>query len=92
MECKPESVSNHKYIITAVDYFTKQVEAMETFNNTTLTFSSFIFNHIISRFGIPNQLVSDHSKHFKNEIFEELSSLLKFWHEFTAPYYPQANG
>jgi hypothetical protein len=52
----------------------------------------FFFNHIISCFGVPLQLVSDHRKHFKNEIFVELSSRLGFSHEFASPYYPQSNG
>jgi transposase InsO family protein len=38
------------------------------------------------------QLVSDHGKHFENEIFIELSSRLGFSHEFASPYYPQSNG
>jgi transposase InsO family protein len=36
--------------------------------------------------------VSDHGKHFENEIFVELSSRLGFSHEFASPYYPQSNG
>jgi len=52
---------------------------------------SLFFNHVISCFGIPKELISDHGNHFENEIFEELSSLLSFFHEFATPYYPQAN-
>jgi hypothetical protein len=52
----------------------------------------FFFKHVISHFGVPLQLVSDHEKHFENEIFVELSSRLGFSHEFASPYYPQSNG
>jgi transposase InsO family protein len=65
---------------------------MPTFNNTADTATRFFFNHVISRFGVPLQLVSDHGKHFENEIFVELSSRLGFSHEFASPYYPQSNG
>jgi transposase InsO family protein len=41
---------------------------------------------------VPLQLVSDHGKHFENEVFTELSNKLGFTHEFTSPYYPQSNG
>jgi len=71
---------------------TECAEAMLTFNKTTLTVACFFFNHIISRFCMPKQLVSDHDKNFKNEISEEFSSLLKLRHEFMTPYYPQFNG
>jgi hypothetical protein len=65
---------------------------MSTFNNTTDTAVHFFFNHVISRFGVPLQLVFDHGKHFENDIFVELSSQLGFSHEFASPYYPQSNG
>jgi hypothetical protein len=92
MTCNPPSSNGHKYIVVAVDYFTKWAEAMPTFNNTADTAARFFFNHVISRFGVPLQLVSDHGKHFENEIFVELSSRLGFSHEFASPYYPQSNG
>ena len=92
MSCNPTSNNGHKYIVVAVDYFTKWVEAMPTFNNTTDTVARFFFNHVISLFGVPFQLVSDHGKHFEKEIFVELSSRLGFSHEFASPYYPQSNG
>jgi hypothetical protein len=50
------------------------------------------FNHVISHFVIPLQLVSDHGKHFKNEIFVKISSKLGFSHKFASPYYPHSNG
>jgi hypothetical protein len=92
MTCNPPSSNGHKYIIVAVDYLTKWVESMPTFNNTADTATRFFFNHVISLFGVPLQLVSDHGKHFENEIFIELSSKLRFSHEFASPYYPQSNG
>jgi hypothetical protein len=92
MTCNPPSNNGHKYIVVAVDYFTKWAEAMPTFNNTADTAVRFFFNHVISRFGVPLQLVSDHGKHFENEIFVKLSSRLGFSHEFASPYYPQSNG
>jgi hypothetical protein len=92
MTCNPPSSNGHNYITVALDYFNKWVEAMPTFNNTTDIATHFFFNHVISHFGVPLQLVSDHGKHFKNEIFVELSSWLGFSHEFASPYYPHSNG
>jgi hypothetical protein len=87
MTCNPPSSNGHKYIVVVVDYFTKWVEAMPIFNNTIDTIACFFFNHVISFFGVPLQLVYDHGKHFKNEIFVKLSSRLGFSHEFSSPYY-----
>jgi hypothetical protein len=92
MTCNPPSSNGHKWIVVEVDYFTKWVEAMPTFNNTTDTTSRFFFNQVITYFRVPLQLESDHYKHFENEIFIELSSRLGFSHEFSSPYYPHSNG
>lgn len=64
---------------------------MPTFNYTTMITTHFFLNHVISRFGVPKQLISNHGKHFDNETFKEISSLICFRHEFSTPYYPQAN-
>ena len=89
MECRPTSANGHKYIIVAVDYFTKWAEAMPTFNCKADTAARFFFNHVITRFGVPKQLVSDHGSHFEDCVWRELSTLLKFEHQFSSAYYPQ---
>jgi len=92
MEYKPTSVIGHHYIIVAIDYFTKWAEDIPTFNCTAMTTTFFFLNHVISLFGVPKLLISDHGKHLENEIFEEFSLLLGVFHAFTIPYYPRANG
>eukprot|EP00253_Pinus_taeda_P019291 PITA_19291 len=44
--CNPPSAANHKYIIVAVDYFTKWAEAMPTYNNDSDTATLFLFNQV----------------------------------------------
>ena len=91
MQCKPTSAGGHSYIIVAVDYFTKWAEAMPTFLNDGCTAAPFLFNHIITHFGIPHAIVTDHGVHFKNQMMSELHVKLGFFHENSSPYYPQAN-
>ena len=62
--CNPPSAKGHKYIIVAVDYFKKWVEAMPTFGNDGETSTLFLFNYVIARFGIPKKIVTDHGSHF----------------------------
>lgn len=62
----------HMYIIVAVDYFMKWVEAMPTFGNDGKTMIFFRFNHIIARFGVPKEIVRDHSSYFLNTMIIEL--------------------
>ena len=90
--CHPISSRGHHYIIVAIDYFTKWVEAMPTFNNDGETTTLFIFNQIIARFDIPKEIFIDHGSHFQNKMMYELTSKLWFKKEHLSPYYPQENG
>ena len=92
MHCKPTPTRGHGYIIIAMDYFTKLAEAMPTYAEDGKTAALFLFNHIISRFGEPQSIVTNHGSHFHNQMMEELSAKLGFHHENCTPYYPQANG
>jgi hypothetical protein len=90
--CHPPSAMGHHYIIVAVEYFTKWVKAMPTFNNDGETSSLFLFNQMIERFDIPKEIVADHGSHFQNKMMFELTSNLGLRQEHSSPYYPQANG
>ena len=87
MHCNPTSVKGHGYIIIAIDYFTKWVEAMPTCVEDGNTATLFLFNHVIARFGVPQSIVTNHGSHFHNQMMEELSAKLGFLHENSMPYY-----
>jgi hypothetical protein len=76
--CHSASARGNRYIIIGVDYFTKWVKAMPTFNNDGETAALFIFNHIVARFGIPKEIVTDHDSRFQNKMMIELTSKLGF--------------
>lgn len=88
----PRSAGGHGFIIVAVDYFTKWAEAMPTLTKYGHTAVQFLFNHVISRFGVPQAIVTDHGKHFWNHMMTELTTQLGLKHDSSTPYYPQSNG
>ena len=90
--CNPHLAGGHAYIILVVDYFTKWAEAMPTFSADGKTAATFLFNHIIARFGIPQAIITDHGSHFRNIMMTELTDQLGLRHDSSTPYYPQANG
>jgi hypothetical protein len=92
VNCNPTLVGGHQHIIAVVNYFTKWVEAMPSikFNGNTATF--FVFNQIITRFGILSENGTDHGSHFQNEMMVELASKMGFKHGHSSPYYLQENG
>ena len=64
MDSNPTSTRGHHHIIVAVDYFMKWAEAMPTVKSDGETAAHFVFNQIITRFGILKELVTDHGSHF----------------------------
>ena len=64
MDCNLASARGHHHIIVAVDYFMKWDEAMTTVKSDGEIATHFIFNQIITQFGILNELVTNHGRHF----------------------------
>nr|CAN73091.1 hypothetical protein VITISV_041303 [Vitis vinifera] len=55
----PKSSNGHEFILVAIDYFTKWVEAASYVRLTSARVPSFIKSHIICRYRIPHELISD---------------------------------
>ena len=70
----------------------KWAEAMPTITFDGEIAAHFMFNQIITQFGIPKELVTNHGRHFQNKMMEELASKLGYKQEHSSSYYLQANG
>ena len=81
-----------KYIILAMDYATKWVEARAIVKNVTLATASFFFEEIMMHFGHPLELVSHRKKHFLNDVIINITSRYLIKHQKTTPYNLKANG
>src|ERR1044072_1758571 len=87
----PSSFSN-EYILVAVDYVSKWVEAIASLKADSKTVIKFLKKNIFSRFGMPRVLVSDGGSHFCNAPLEKVLEHYGVKHKVTTPYHPQANG
>ncbi|KOM43187.1 hypothetical protein LR48_Vigan05g079100 [Vigna angularis] len=74
----PPSFSN-EYILVAVDYVSKWVEALAFPKNDASTVIKFLKRKIFSRFGTPRLLISDRGSHFCN--FQLAKSTQTLWCE-----------
>ena len=63
-----KSSSGHEFILVAIDYFTKWVEVALYARLTSAGVASFIRSHIIYRYGVPHELISDRGVHFRVEV------------------------
>ena len=60
----PAASNGHRYILVAIDYFTKWVEAASYKIVTAVATEKFIRNNIIARYGVPYALISDNGTNF----------------------------
>ena len=92
MDCNPASTRRYHHIILVVDYFTEWEEAMPIIKYDGEKTTHFMFNHIITQFRIPKEIVTDHRSHFQNKMMSELALNMGFKQENSSSYYPQENG
>jgi transposase InsO family protein len=87
----PSSFGN-LYILLAVDYVSKWVEAKATRNNDAKTVINFVQTNIFVRFGTPRAVVSDRGTHFCNKVVEALFKKYGVVHRMLTAYHPQTSG
>jgi len=82
----------NKYILVAVDYVSKWVEAVALPRNDAGVVLNFLKKNIITRFGAPRTIISDGGSHFCNRQFEKLMMKYGVKHKIASPYHPQTSG
>ncbi|CAN6586226.1 unnamed protein product [Malus baccata var. baccata] len=79
------------YILLAVDYVSKWVEAKATRTNDSKVVADFVKSNIFARFGMPRVLISDGGSHFCNRTIEALLKKYNVTHRVSTPYHPQTS-
>ncbi|XP_074265042.1 uncharacterized protein LOC141587458 [Silene latifolia] len=87
----PSSYGN-KYILVAVDYVSKWVEAIATPTDDAKVVIKFVRKVIFPRFGVPRVLISDKGTHFIETKFEALLKKYGVQHCLGIGYHPQISG
>ena len=87
----PSSYGN-KYILVAVDYVSKWVEAIASPTNDSRVVVKMFKSTIFPRFGVPRVVISDGGSHFINKVFESLLKRNGVKHKVATPYHPQTSG
>lgn len=90
-EIKPQASNGHRFIVVAVDYFSKWIEAESFRNVTAKTMAKFIAQNLVCRYGMPHHVVTDNGVQFRGETKAMLQKY-GIGHHKSSPYRPQANG
>ncbi|GJU86643.1 reverse transcriptase domain-containing protein [Tanacetum coccineum] len=86
----PSSRGN-KYILVAVDYLSKWVEAKALPTNDARVVVKFL-KSLFTRFGTPRTIISDRDTHFCNDQFAKVMLKYGVTHRLSTAYHPQTSG
>ncbi|GKA72652.1 reverse transcriptase domain-containing protein [Tanacetum coccineum] len=85
------SSRGNKYILVAVDYLSKWVEAKALPTNDARVVCKFL-KTLFSRFGAPRAIISDRGTHFCNDQFSKVMLKYGVTHRLSTAYHPQTSG
>jgi transposase InsO family protein len=88
----PTAQGNFMFIVVAVEYFTKWIEASPLATITSVTIRKFFWQQIICRFGVPRELTVDNGKQFDCQDFRGYCRSIRMKLRFASVYHPQSNG
>ncbi|KAL0412586.1 UNVERIFIED_CONTAM: hypothetical protein Sradi_1460300 [Sesamum radiatum] len=88
----PRAPGQREYLIVAVDYFSKWVEAEALSKITEKEVMKFAWKNIVCRFGIPRAFVMDNGTQFQGAKLRQWCEELKIKQYYTSVATPQSNG
>ena len=88
----PKVVGKKKYLLLDTDYFMKWVEAEPLANIRDVDAKRFVWQNIVTRFGVPHVLISDNGLQFDSKMFRRYCGELGITNRYSTPAYPQGNG
>jgi hypothetical protein len=67
----PPAQGNLKYVVVAVEYFSKWIEAKPLATITLVTVQKKFWQNIVCRFGVPKAITVDNGTQFDADAFKE---------------------
>ena len=87
----PKSSNQNVYLLVFVDYFSRWVELFPIRNATAETISRVMVKDILTRWGIPDYILSDQGTQFVSSVFQTVCRTWNVGHKLTSAYHPQTN-
>jgi hypothetical protein len=88
----PPAQGNLKYIVVAVEYFSKWIEAKPLATITLATIQKFFWQNIVCRFGVPKAITVDNGTQFDAETFKDFCDQIGTKIYFASVRHPESNG
>ena len=87
----PRATGNRRFVLVAVDYFTKWAKAEALANIRDVDVKKFVWKNIVTRFGVPDSLIFNNGLQFDSRAFREFCCNLGIKNRYFTPAYPQSN-
>ena len=88
----PPAQGNLKYVVVAVEYFSKWIEAKPLATITSVTVQKFFWQNIVCRFGVPKAITVDNGTQFDAEAFKNFCDQIGTKIHFASVRHPESNG
>jgi hypothetical protein len=88
----PPAQGNLKYVVVAVEYFSKWIEAKPLATITSVTVQKFFWQNIVCRFGVPKEITVDNGTQFDAETFKDFCDRIGTKIHFASIRHPKSNG
>jgi hypothetical protein len=88
----PPAQGNLKYVVVAVEYFSKWIEAKPLATITSVTIQKFFWQNIVCRFRVSKVITVDNGTQFDAEAFKELCGQIGTKIHFASVRHPESNG
>jgi hypothetical protein len=87
----PETKSGNRYILVAIDHYSKWCETKAVADHGAKTAARFLEDEIICRYGVPKFVLTDNGGEWAAE-FDVMCGDYAIQHQRTAPQWPQCKG
>jgi hypothetical protein len=88
----PPAQGNLKYVVVAVEYFSKWIEAKPLATITLVTVQKFFWQNIVCRFGVPKAITVDNATQFDVKTFKDFCDKIDRKIHFASVRHPKSNG
>jgi hypothetical protein len=88
----PPAQGNLKYVVVAVEYFSKWIKAKPLATITSVIVQNFFWQNIVCRFGVPKATTVDNGTQFNAEMFKDFCDQISMKIHFASVRHPESNG
>jgi hypothetical protein len=88
----PPAQGNLKYVVVAVEYFSKWIEVKPLATITSVTVQKFFWQNIVCRFGVPKAITMDNGMQYDAEAFKDFCDQIGTKIHFASVRHLESNG